>query len=97
MSELNTFASCFYSEDVVVVLSSDGNKEERLGQTSERIVKASYDSTHQIKKNKENENEKKLTFSAIINSSFLIEYMYYIFQGIYKIANHLDHSSQEIK
>ena len=52
--------------------------------------------------NKDNKNskttiQKKLTFSAIINNPFLIEYMFFIFQGIYQIAKEIEYTSPKIE
>ena len=80
-------ANCFYSNQHLNALDIDN--KERLDEFKDNTLRQTLEST--ISPTIKHKPEKKLTFSAMINSSFLIEYMFYIFQGIFQIAGNLDH------
>ena len=95
LSELNFFAKCFYSKDEINAISTEESKLEKLDEKIQREI-GSRTSFEKVKPNQQEDDksEKKLSFSSLINSSFLIEYMYYIFQAIFQIAHQLDHPYQ---
>ncbi len=71
-------------------MDKDNNKKEKLDNIKDNnTLRATLEST--ITPALKDKPQKKLTFSAMINSSFLIEYMFYIFQGIFQIADQLNY------
>ena len=77
-TELNLIANLFFDQSMETNNSDDKTKI---------LLNEINDSSLETEKIKCNT---KKTFSEMINNSFLMEYMFYIFQGIFKIAKEID-------